>query len=84
MRVFYNVRLKLSSPEHRSVFVDGIFAANDVLHDVEPTKQLIKDRAMAQYKRSGLPTARVEVVLFRRSKVGFILSDIPQDLENPK
>ena len=84
MRVFYNIRLKLSAPGHKNVFVDGIFVTQDVLLDVEQAKQQIKDRAQAQYKRSGLPTARVEVVLFRRSKVGFILSDIPQNLENPK
>lgn len=84
MSVFYRVRVKVSVPKYKPQFINGLYIARDIVVDVASTKAEIELRILAQYEAVKLPGTRVEVVLFRRSNIGFLLSEAPKDLEESK
>ena len=84
MGVFYKVRVKVSAPTFKTKFIDGLYIANDVLKDTTAAKEFIIKRTKRNMNEVKIPDASVEVTLFRRSNIGFILHPTPQDLENPK
>ena len=81
MSVFYRARLKVSAPTLKQRFVDGIFVARDVAEDLTAMRACVAERAKAQLEAAGCKDATVEVVLFRRSEIGFILSGNIRDLD---
>lgn len=83
MSVFYRVRVKVVEPSHKAKFIDGLYVARDEVTDVQATKSQI---AISVINQMGTrwPNTIVEVVLFRRSDIGFILSENSEDLEDSK
>lgn len=80
MGVFYKVRVKVSAPTFKPKFIDGLFIARDVLNDTTPAKKYVIQRTKRNMDEVKIPDAKVEVVLFRRSNVGFILHPTPAEL----
>lgn len=81
MGVFYKVRVKVSAPTFKPKFIDGLFVANDVLSDTTPAKKYIIQRTKRNMDEVKIPDARIEVALFCRSNVGFILHPTPAELD---
>lgn len=83
---FYKVRLKQSiSPSLKTQFVDGIYVANEIPTDTEAVKAQIAEHAKKKLiKEFGGAKPLVEVVVFRRSDIRFLLVEDSPDLENSK
>lgn len=84
MGVFYRARVKVSVPKSKPQFIDGLYIARDLVVDAASTKAEIERQIIRKYEAVNLPGTRVEVVLFRRSDIGFLLSEAPKDLEDSK
>lgn len=84
--LFYKVRLKQSiSPSLKTQFVDGIYVANEIPIDTEAVKAQIAEHAKKKLiKEFGDSDPLVEVVVFRRSDIRFLLVEDSPDLENSK
>lgn len=79
---FYKVRLKQSiSPSLKTQFVDGIYVANEIPTDTEAVKAQIVERAKKRLQEEfGGVDPLVEVVVFRRSDIRFLLvEDLPDE-----
>lgn len=80
--LFYKVRLKQSIlPSLKTQFVDGIYVANEIPTDTEAVKAQIVERAKKRLQKEfGGVDPLVEVVVFRRSDIRFILvEDLPDE-----
>lgn len=80
--LFYRVRLKQSIlPSLKTQFVDGIYVANEIPTDTEAVKAQIVERAKKRLlKEFGGSDPLVEVVVFRRSDIRFLLvEDLPDE-----
>ena len=82
MSVFYRVRVKICAPGYKAQFIDGLYVARDVVVDITSTKADIELQVIRKINAVKVPGASVEVVLFRRSEIGFFLSENSEDLEN--
>lgn len=78
---FYKVRLKQSiAPSLKTQFVDGIYVANNIPTDTEAVKAQIADHAKNKLQREfGGSNPLVEVVVFRRSDIRFLLAEDPSE-----
>lgn len=83
MGVFYRARVKVSLHGYKLKYIDGLYVTRDIVADVAQAKAHIVDRTL-QTLGPLRDKAIVEVVLFRRSDIGFILSGPPKDLEDSK
>ena len=83
MSVIYRVRVKIAIPTFKTQFVEGLYIAREEVKDVQAVKSEITIRVMKQMPRL-VPNSIVEVVLFRRSNIGFVLSENSEDLEDSK
>lgn len=84
MGVFYKARVKISAPTLKTQWIEGLFVAPDILEDTAPAKAFIEKRTIDSLAAAKIPKAQCDVVVFRRSNVGFILSPSKEDLENSK
>lgn len=84
MSVFYRVRLKICAPGYKAQFIDGLYVARDLVTDMTSAKADIELQVIQKIHAVKLPETSVEVVLFRRSDIGFILSENSPDLEDSK
>jgi hypothetical protein len=75
--------VKLAVPFFKTKFIDGLYSACEEVVDVEAVKSQIAISVMKQMECLS-PNTIVEVVLFRRSDIGFILSEDSPDLEDSK
>lgn len=75
MSVFYRVRVKICAPRYKAQFIDGLYVARDVVADITSTKADIELQVIRKINAVKVPGASVEVVLFRRSDIGFFLSE---------
>ena len=81
MSVFYRVRVKISTPTFKVQFIDGIYSARDFVQDADAAKKDIAHQIMTRFGAQNIREAIVEVVLFRRSDIGFILSESSKELD---
>lgn len=81
MSIFYKVRVKIMAPTFKVQFIDGIYSAHDIIHDTETAKKDIAHQIMTRFGAQHISGAIVEVVLFRRSDIGFILSESSEELD---
>lgn len=81
MNTFYKVRVKVSLPSFKPQFIDGLYIARETLDNADVAKMDIINRIRARLDARQIPVAVIEVVLFRRSDISFVISD-SQDLEN--
>lgn len=83
---FYKVRLKQSVATYlKTQFVDGIYVANEIPTDTEAVKAQIAEHAKKKLiKEFGGANPLVEVVVFRRSDIRFLLVEDSPDLEDSK
>lgn len=84
MSVFYRVRVKICAPGYKAQFIDGLYVARDVVVDITSTKADIELQVIRKINAVKVPGTSVEVVLFRRSDIGFFLSENSEDLEDSK
>lgn len=84
MSVFYRVRVKICAPGYKAQFIDGLYVARTVVVDITSTKADIELQVIRKINAVKVPGASVEVVLFRRSEIGFFLSENSEDLEDSK
>lgn len=84
MSVFYRVRVKICAPGYKAQFIDGLYVARDVVVDITSTKADIELQVIRKINAVKVPGASVEVVLFRRSEIGFFLSENSEDLADSK
>lgn len=84
MNIYYRVRVKLSAPNLKSRFSDGIYVATDIVSDPDSVKKYIEQRFRQELELINIRNVTSEVVIFRRSDIGFILSEKSKDLENKK
>ncbi|MBR5812394.1 MAG: hypothetical protein IKY80_05270 [Alistipes sp.] len=83
MSIIYRVRIKVADPHRKVKYLDGVYVSNGIVSDATNVKEDIASRVKRQLGSSAT-LAVVEVVLFRRSDIGFILSENSEDLENSK
>lgn len=81
MSVFYRVRVKVRIPTCKPQFIDGLYLSRTIAEDAEEAKRDISSQIAARFNAQNLPGAIVEVVLFRRSDIGFIISEQSEDHE---
>lgn len=84
MSVFYRVRVRICAPGYKAQFIDGLYVARDLVTDMTSAKADIELQVIQKIHAVKLPETSVEVVLFRRSDIGFILSENSPDLEDSK
>lgn len=83
MSIIYRVRIKVAELHRKVVYLDGVYVATDIVNDASKVKEDIANRVKCQLGPQ-VSQAVVEVVLFRRSDIDFILSENSEDLENSK
>lgn len=79
MSIFYRVRVRVCAPGYKPRFIDGLYAARDVVADMISVKADIELQVLKQINAVRTPGTSVEVVLFRRSELGFVLSETCED-----
>lgn len=81
---FYKVRLKQSvAPYLKTQFVDGIYVANEIPTDTEAVKAQIAEHTRKKLQREfSNVNPLVEVVVFRRSDIRFLLVEDSPDMED--
>lgn len=84
MSVFYRVRVRICAPGYKAQFIDGLYVARDVVTDMTSAKADVELQVIQKIHAVKPPETSVEVVLFRRSDIGFILSENSPDLEDSK
>lgn len=87
MGVFYRVRIKVSAPTLKVQWMEGLYVAHDVLETpahVSAAKAFIIKRTKQSLEKAKIKDPMCDVVVFRRSDIGFILSPSKEDLENSK
>lgn len=84
MSVFYRVRVRICAPGYKAQFIDGLYVARNVVTDMTSAKADIELQVIQKANAVKTPGTSVDVVLFRRSDIGFILSENSPDLEDSK
>lgn len=84
MSVFYRVRVRVCASGYKAQFIDGLYVARDLVTDMTSAKADIELQVIQKIHAVKLPETSVEVVLFRRSDIGFILPENSPDLEDSK
>lgn len=84
MSVFYRVRVRVCAPGYKAQFIDGLYVARDLVTDMTSAKADIELQVIQKANAVKTPGTSVDVVLFRRSDIGFILSENSPDLEDSK
>lgn len=84
MSVFYRVRVRICAPGYKTQFIDGLYVARDVVTDLNSAAADIELQVIQKIHAVKTPGTSVDVVLFRRSDIGFILSENSPDLEDSK
>jgi hypothetical protein len=75
MSVFYRVRVRVCAPGYKARFIDGLYVAQDVVTDMTSAKADIELQVIQKANAVKTPGTSVDVVLFRRSELGFVLSE---------
>ena len=75
MSVFYRVRVRVCAPGYKVRFIDGLYVARDVVTDMTSAKADIELQVIQKANAVKTPGTSVDVVLFRRSELGFVLSE---------
>lgn len=74
MSNIYRTRIKIADPSRRVKFLDGVYVSTGIVSDATKVKEDIANRVKRQLGANA-ESAVVEVVLFRRSDIDFILSE---------
>lgn len=82
MGVFYRVRVKVSAPTFKTQFVEGLYVARNLVADIASAKADIECQVIRRFGAMHIPGARVEVVIFRRSDIGFLFTQCSNDEPN--
>ena len=75
MGVFYRVRVRICAPGYKARFIDGLYVARGGVTDITSAKADIELQVIQKVNAVKTPGTSVDVVLFRRSELGFVLSE---------
>ena len=75
MSVFYRVRVRVCASGYKAQFIDGLYVARDLVTDMTSAKADIELQVIQKANAVKTPGTSVDVVLFRRSELGFVLSE---------